>query len=426
MAQRQYRSDDTDTWNDKYGNGGAGALTINTNTTYSEANASCTGSAAGTSLTLGAASTFANGDLVIIHQTQGSGVDNWELNKISSGAGTTSLTMTYNLMNTYSAGAQIIRIKPYTNVTINSGVTLLSQGWGGNTGGIVAYLAKNSITVNGHINNNGGSGIQANPDNTGGATGGGFRGANGRTQVAANQGEGTAATGSASTSANGNGGGGGGGSSTQSSGGSGSNGSAGSSGGGTSPGSAGSTVGSSDLTTIALGGGGGGAQDNVNFGSGGGSGGGIIILIAPTITFTDTTSANGGAGLNTGAVGINSGAGSGGSILLKCQDAILGTNLVTASGGGISGGSGAGGDGRIHIDYSDAVTGTTIPTATTRLDSILKVSIPLRLSENITLTSRAHKSPSIKLSDQFKLSSTLAGLKKNLVTWIKQPRPLVD
>lgn len=426
MAQRQFRSDDTDAWTEKYGNGGAGALTVSANTTFSTANTSCTGTAASTSLTLGSASTFANGDLVLIHQTQGSGVGNWELNKISSGGGTTSLTMVHNLANTYTTGAQIIKLTQYSDVVINSGVTLSGQSWGGVTGGIVAYLANNSITVQGHINNAGSGGIKANPDNTGGSGGNGFRGANGRTQVPANQGEGTAGVGSASTSANGNGGGGGGNSNATSSGGSGSHATAGSSGGGGAPGAAGNTAGAADLTVMVFGGGGGGAEDNVNFGAGGGGGGGIVILIAPTISFTDTSSVNGGAGLNTGSAGINSGAGAGGSILLKCQTASLGTNLVTASGGGISGGTGNGGDGRIHIDYSDSVSGVSIPAATTRQDSILKVAIVLNLSENLTLTSKAKKAPSIKLSDQFKLSSALPGLKKNLVVWTKQPRPLVD
>ena len=78
MAQRQFRSDDTSSWGDGFGNGSDGAETISSSEAYDGAKASCSGTASTTTLTLGAASTFANGDLVVIHQSAGTGVGTWE------------------------------------------------------------------------------------------------------------------------------------------------------------------------------------------------------------------------------------------------------------------------------------------------------------------------------------------------------------
>ena len=101
MAQRQFRSDDTTNWSYKMGNGSDGALTISSNTTFSANNESCSGTGGATTLTTSSTG-FADGDLVLIHQSRGTGVGQWELSKVASGGGTSTLTLDENLIYTYT------------------------------------------------------------------------------------------------------------------------------------------------------------------------------------------------------------------------------------------------------------------------------------------------------------------------------------
>lgn len=380
MAQRQWRSDDTDQWLYGFGDGSDGS-------SYSiPANEGCSGSSGGTSLTLASAGSFSNGDLVLIHQTRGSGAGNWELNKIASGAGTTSLTMEHDLTNTYTDSgdnqAQIIELKQYENLTTGS---ITAPNWDHSKGGIIAFFDKDSTTVNGTLNLDGATGNDNyNADAPAEGGGAGFDGGKGSSTQdgggdAGESGEGTGGARAVQTSANGNGGGGGNAASSEgsyASGGGGGNGTAGGNGavnGGTG-GSGGSTSGNSQLTNITFGGGGGGGGINGGGGiAGGGSGAGICFIFSKNLSVTGAISLDGGNGGNrTAGQPTMGGGGAGGSCLIKCVAATLGTNKITASGGpgGTSGNgdAGDGGSGRIHLDYSSSYTGSTSPTLSTRND----------------------------------------------------------
>ena len=337
MAQRQWRSDDTSKWTNAFGNGADGTYAPSTGTD-ALTDSACTGTSGTTSLTATNVS-FASGQLILIHQTQGTGAGQWELNKIATyTAGT--ITTSYALINTYATGAQVVVMPQYSSGNIAGGVTLTGKAWNGTVGGIYVKFCNGTFTIGGTLNNGNG----------------GFRGSNGPAQGESSLGSGA----SNNQSANGTGGGaalynsspGGGGYATA--------GQAGTSGGGeTYIGAGGGTIGIANLTTFFFGGAGGG---NGDVGSGGNAAG-IILIISKTITVTGT--------INNTAGNPGTGAGAGGSILLKGQTITLGSSLVTANGG--TGGTSAhkcgdGGVGRIHADYSTSISGTTTPTIDSTLD----------------------------------------------------------
>jgi hypothetical protein len=340
---------------------------------------SCSGSSGSTTLTLGSAG-FSNGDLILIHQTRGTGAGQWEINKIVSGGGTTSLTLQTALQYTYTdSGAsqsQVVKIPRYNNVTCPSG-TWTVPSWNGDTGGILVLAAKGTVTITGTINATG-VGFQAGAQVSGADVGG-------------QQGEGTSGGGGGtSSSANGNGGGGGGtgsGLDGGAGGGGGGNGTSGQNGGaGQQPsgGAGGATAGSSDLTVAVFGGGGGSGsagRNGSNIGYAGGPGGGAIFIFAKTINITNSITINGTNGANaTTNNGGGGGGGSGGSFLIACNTATLNSSLVTAVGGtggtaGTSNGGnrqgGNGGVGRIALHYSGSYSGSTNPTLYANLDPSL-------------------------------------------------------
>lgn len=339
MAQRQFRLDDTSVWADRYGTGadGAGSAGSGVQTTISVASGA-------TSATFGSGTGFADGDLLIIHQSRngGAGAGAWEFNKIASGGGTTSVTLAYTTTNAYDTTAQVYLMKEYSSY---NGTLSPSVEWGGSSGGIAGFFCTGAATITG-----------------GSANGHGYRGGSGNnnSNLTGNSGEGTSGASVAnSASANGNGGSGGsvgpGGANRAPAGGG--NGAAGS---GTNPGS---TAGNAGLTVAVFGGGGGGKGMDSPSQNDGTDGGGFIVVVAKTITITGATDAN-GANAQT-----NAAAGGGGSILLKGQSITLGSGLLTATGG--TGGNNAGGTGRIHADYSGTISGTTNPTIDTRVDSAL-------------------------------------------------------
>lgn len=370
---RQFRYDDTSKWIYGFGNGLDG-------TTYSTpANQGCSGTSGTTSLTLDSAGSFANNDLVMIHQTRGTGAGNWELNKISSGAGTTSLTMVHNLENTYadsgSSQAQIITLKQYSSFNTGS---ISAPSWDGSRGGIIAFLCNGTTTINGTIEGNGGNGGTGTGASPGAAgTGGGFDGGLGDT--VGESGEGTSGASTNTNSANGNGGGGG---DSSGAGGGGGNGAAGSAGSGLgTAGAGGNQVGNASLTSFMFGGGGGGGDtaggDSSWTTGSGGAGGAIALIISKDIVVSGGLQMKGGNGgaPSSGSGQASGGGGSGGSILIKCQTATLGSGLIVATAG--LGGTNAfrnggnGGTGRIHIDYKTSYTGTTSPTIDATQDSTL-------------------------------------------------------
>jgi len=357
-----------------FGSGADGAYSSATIPTLTKD--SCSGTATSTTLTT-AGSTFANGDILLIHQTRGTGAGQWEINKVASGGGSTSLTLQvanhYTYTDSGASQAQAIKIPQYTNVTVQSG-TWTVPAWDGNVGGIGVFASKGTVMVTGNV--------------TGASIG--FRGTasdGAQIRLTGYQGEGTSGDNTTrSTSANGTGGGGGeyasGGAGHPGAGAGGGHALAGSNGGSGDPGvggTQGAQGGSADLVTAIFGGSGAqGGTDQSNpatAGVGGNSGGGWIIF-ARNIVFSGTNNVNGANGTNSSnsSWGGGGGGGSGGFCLIACSTATLGSNLITATAGtgGTGGGTGGTGSvGRIAVHHSGTVTGTTNPSFTDITDGSL-------------------------------------------------------
>ena len=283
-----------------WGDGATGSATVSSDP---NTRATITGTAGQTTGTAGSTA-FANGDLVVLHQTQGTGAGQWEINRVQSGGGTTSLTFQVAHNYTYGTGAQIIKVPRYTTATVSAhSVT----AWNGTTGGVEVICGRTSIVCSGALN---GVGL-------------GYRGGTGGAGVTAG-GEGSLGygnrTGGAAGGASEAGGSGGG---------YGTNGSQA----GTGLNIYGLAYGAADLTTVTPGGSGGGASTSTAPQASGGGSGSLIILISRSITLSSTISANGGAGAAHGSSDRGGGGGSGGAILFVCDSATLGTNNATATGG---------------------------------------------------------------------------------------------
>lgn len=336
---------------------------------------SCSGTATSTTLTT-SGSTFANGDILLLYQTRGTGAGQWEINKVASGGGTANLTLAVALQYTYTdsgaSQAQAIKIPMYKDVTVQSG-TWSPTAWNQNVGGVFIVAASGLLTITGNVSMN---------------QSGFYGGANPGTNSNGMQGEGDAGAGTASTNRNGNGGGGGyldTGSSKGRGGNGGGNGLAGSTNPRGYPGEAGTTSGNDGLTLMSMGGGGGSGAD---YGGGaeaqGGKGGGTTVWIAKEISIAGVVSASGQDGPTNGAYGAGGG-GAGGSHLFILGSGAIGTDKITCTGGaaGISTNSnfqdsGAGGKGRIAVYYGTSLTGSISSslygTYTNELDTTLKES----------------------------------------------------
>lgn len=366
-----------------FGDGSDGAYSENSAPSITKQ--SCSGAADQADLTI-ASGAFSDGDVVLIHQSRGTGVGQWEINKVSSGGGTTTLTMQVNLKYTYAdsgaSQAQVCNIPQYSSVTVPVSQTWTPADWNQNVGGIFPIACSGTMTIAGTLELDGGNGSsEVAVNNTGRGTGGGFYGGNAAYEAnpAASQGEGTVGAGSESQSANGNGGGGGGdGAGSGGPGGGGGNGAAGSNGSGNALGTGGAADGSADLTDYVLGGGGGGGGETpTNKAGGGASGaGGIFLFVKDLATITGGISLDGGAGGSTTS-GQAGGGGAGGSCLIACETADVGSSKVTASAGGggtganSSSNGGAGGVGRVAVHYATSVAGTSTPAATETLNADL-------------------------------------------------------
>lgn len=309
--------------------------------------ATCTGTATQTSLTTALSASL--GDVILIHQSQGTGAGQWEINYVLADAGAT-LTLAYPLAYTYGTGAQAVLVPQYTGGTLSGTVT--ATAWNGSIGGIIALMSNGALTISGTLS---GNAI-------------GFRGGNTSTVNGQSGYYGEGHTGAPAYASNGNANGNGGGAFYWGGwrAGGGGNGSAGGSAGSA---TGGSTAGSASLVTGVFGGGGGGGYKGSSGNNGnGGTGGGFIFIFSKTIdTSSATINLNGGNGVD---LEQDSAAGSGGSCLIKCQVGTLGTNKITSS-GGTSPESGAGGSGRIHIDYLTSYTGTTNPSIDATQDTNL-------------------------------------------------------
>ncbi|MEM7537045.1 MAG: CARDB domain-containing protein, partial [Chloroflexota bacterium] len=323
------------------------------------------------------------GDVVLIHQTQGSGVGCWEFNKAVSdfGGGTATYTLEKPLQCTYSTNsgnynrAQILRVPQYSICNVTGTVTPL-RTWNGYDGGILAIFCQVSLDVSGGIHANGygfRGGISYNSsEHQGGGT--------------AQTGENSYRTGLWQVYAHGNGGGGGvqktGGAPGGGGGGHGTAGTAGTAHKGGIAGLAGGTVGNADLSNMHFGGaGGGGGRDHSNPGGRGGNGGGIVVIYARTITLNGYITALGNRGGNgtrnnpppEDKWGDSGGGGGGasGSIIIRAHTASLsaGQVSVTSTSGGSPGGTyagsgGRGGHGRALIEYCESIDGAAQQTRT--------------------------------------------------------------
>lgn len=360
------------TVSDSFGDGHNGSTSISSDP---NSRASCYGTT-GTKKVYTGLSASAN-DIILIHQSRGTGAGNWELNKVVNDAGT-YLNLVNNLSHTYTdsgaSQAQAVLVPQYSSLTISGGGPAV---WGGNVGGIYAVICNGTVNVSGTLS----------------ATGKGFAGGTGNnssegdTGSYGSQGEGIAGVGSQTRSANGNGGGGGtvAGSAHGAAGGGG-NGASGVNGvddgnnGTGKPGIGGSIAGNNTLTLFSLGGGGGGARqwESGSAGSGGRGAGGVIIL-ARAITIAGSIQAKGSNGGSSSCNAskpddrkrsMNAGGGAGGSVLLKGETINISTNKInTQAGSGATGGGscwqtfngGSGGKGRICIEKR-SLTGSVAST----------------------------------------------------------------
>ncbi len=119
---------------------------------------------------------LAIGDVIMLYQPRGAtivttntptygnissygGAGNYELRTVRSVAGNligvdgalSGASCTAGLKNAYASGSQVIRVPQYSSLTVNGGASVVSVAWGGSTGGVVAALVQNALTVNGSI-----------------------------------------------------------------------------------------------------------------------------------------------------------------------------------------------------------------------------------------------------------------------------------
>ncbi len=406
-----------------YGSGSDGAITvasgknINTDTlatgrTCADAvNYSVTALTANSATlsTTPAAGCLVAGDEMLLINLQGisanfANVGNRETLRILS-ISTNTITFTANKSKYYGNGASddtnigtaitnqrvmLQRVPNYTNVTINSAITLSAAAWDGTKNGVLAFRANGTLTNignismvgSGYLNGVGGANGCTNYPwpTTAGDHGASYNGDNSisacnrkadvvgnKIAVAVNAGGGGGGAGTTVTARNGGGGGGGG---YGTAGGTGSSSTSGEAGGGS-----GGTNGNANLVVIYPGSGGGGGGRGVNAtGGNAGKGGGIILISATTISNSGSISASGSSGSNGVASddgGGGAGGGSGGSVVLQGATLTIGSNIVVSGGGangtgstgayGTGGNGGAGGSGRIAIYSPNSISGTTLP-----------------------------------------------------------------
>ncbi|MEK6928842.1 MAG: hypothetical protein AABW65_02725, partial [Nanoarchaeota archaeon] len=282
---------------DVLGDGGDGALTVTgastiiNNYTYLTANASI----GDTNITVNSASGFSLDDEILIIQTQNSSngtAGTYEFATIVNISGSV-LELAFGLDNVYFTGVynsttatntQVITVPQYTNLTVNSGASIVPRIWEGTTGGIIVFKANENVNVVGNIS----------------ANGAGFRGGEGTSSsepVNATQGESFIGLGLKMRTAN-RGGGGGHLSGTSCShpgaggGGHGAEGGNGSSGNCAveAVGQGGNATGTANLSVLMFGGGGGEVRLQP-----GADGGGIVFIAAQNISVTGRITANGNA-----------------------------------------------------------------------------------------------------------------------------------
>ena len=365
--------------------GGTEDRTITTPVTLDPPRAAARGTAGTTTLTLTSpVGSFAAGQSVIVHQTQGAGAGRYEYNRVAAvGAGT--LTLATPLANEYSVAgsdrAQVMLVTEFRSLTVATGASLSGPAWNGSHGGILAVDVAGALSVAGTVTM-AARGFRPQSHGCLYHCGRGF------------QGEGALGVGGVNIVNNGSGGGGGGAGQDDGSGGGGAYGGSGEGGVYTGAnycgtcaescpvphGLGGAVAGNINLgASLLFGGAGGegGADEDGGSPGAGGPGGGAIVLRAATITVTGAVlsdGSNGAGGNNTcGGAGCGMGGGGGGAgggiRLVATTSVSAGTSLVAARGGSSGVAScnrargGVGGVGRVSV-LSPALVGTSIPTLT--------------------------------------------------------------
>ncbi len=324
-----------------FGSGKDGVKTVS-GTEDINSRTSCSGTTGTKTLSVASTAGFSNGDYILIHQSRGTGVGQWEINKIDT-VGSGQLNLVLNLDYTYTdssaSQAQCVRIPEYKSITVPAGASISPAAWDGDVGGIAAFMCSGKAIIDGSINANGkgyagGAGAPASWGYHGeGTAGASFQGGGDP--------NGSGAGGGSSSSGNKSAGGGGGGHANQ-----GQNGTAGT---GETYGTGGYASGSSDLVSMTFGGGGGGGGRGngvSGYAGSGNRGGGINVVFARLLTGSGSISSNGLNGESGTEEGSAGGGGAGGANHVKTAG-ISGTLNVTATGGakGIKGSGGNGGDG---------------------------------------------------------------------------------
>jgi hypothetical protein len=333
-------------------------------------------------ITVDNAAAFGLDDEILIIQMQrgtSSNVGKYEFNRVKAVAGN-DIVLKMPLKNRYYSGtfsaensysAQVVRIPQYTSVTVNNGASITALSWNGQTGGIVAFRANGTVTVNGAINVSS-LGFRGGSWATVSVWGSGWKGEGivGYTDNCVDPSGNGGGGGDAEWCHSGEGAGGGG------------YGTPGSNAGWTGYGCGGGwscgartslgglAIGSADLSTIFFGGGGGAGGhdgDNPDSGGTGGAGGGIIYIGASTLSVPGRIESNGQNAPNdaTGETG-GGGGGAGGSIYLSAKTMTISGSVNALGGNGAPAGTpdrssgGAGGVGRIRLD-SNSLSGSSNP-----------------------------------------------------------------
>lgn len=378
------------------GDGGDGVLSgTGTNSTVNECQPIT--SASGTTVSLAAAfTTVAPGDRLLLLQVQDSlatasgdqadvdetaagGAGRWEIATAAGGETSTSVDVAVALARTYGSGggraAQACRMPQYSSVSWSAG-SIISPAWDGETGGVLAFFVRDTLSLTGATLTADGAGFRGGAAATGDGSGGSSdfdaadpdgagKGEGVDGSVTSATGRGNVATGAGGGNARCAGGGGGGGWGSGGHGGS----QTSDSGTSTTPrGLPGSRVVLPLGTRLLMGGGGGGPSAGSDGARGpGGSGGGIVLVVAQAIDITGTVSASGGNGQNgTGVDPGNggSGGGAGGSIAVWALNGAISEVTVSGGRGGDATGtafeSGPGGGGGGGSTLLVGVTATTV------------------------------------------------------------------
>ena len=308
-------------------------------------------------ITLSDTSVFSSGDEILLIQMQGATqAGSYEFHVISD-VNASSITLQDSIAEDYvaSSAIQIVRVPNYNQVEVTSGGSIVASDWNGSVGGIVAFRAATTLTVDGTIsvshkgyrggialNNtsywNGYTGESLVPSYQPGNNSNSF-GGGGSSYCACGEAAGAGGYGSSGGSPSG------------------------SSCSGQEHGQAGSTYGTIDLSTLYFGsGGGGGCRDDTSCEyTVGRDGGGIVFVAASHLTINGSIVSNGenaSGGSDSTCDDTIGGAGAGGSIYLIAETAILNSASISAQGGGSTYISqsgvttGVGGNGRIRVDFS--------------------------------------------------------------------------